>query len=206
MSNLFENKIRLREHKTVCIVRLQRHRERERSIEISKIILSSALNQVGMMELFALLRQHYRILGISPVQNVRTRAKNCLASLFIVHISITCLVYLITEAKSIPDYVDSFYMFTTATTNAFSFVVTISNMTHIFCLIENLEKVIEQRNQQAIYIKLKKKIELFSKIFHFVHVPTTTIGVVLPILLMSFFFYIITDSGSDAFQLPFLAS
>lgn len=173
---------------------------------ISKISWSLSLNEAETMKLFTYLRHKYAILGISPVQNAQMQTRNCLQIFFVAQLSITGLVYLIFEAESIPEYVDSFYAFSTAAVNEFCFILVISKAANIFRLIEKLEEAIEQRNEQAIYVKLNEKIELFSQRFNFGYVRCTSIGVVMPILMTTLFGYFTTDAGSDAFQLPFLVS
>lgn len=159
-----------------------------------------------MMKLFTYLRLHLNILGISPVQNFHRRIRNGAHLFFVGHILITALIYFIFEATTIPAFVDSFYIFTTAVTNVFSFSAFILYTPSIFQLIEKLEKAIEQRTQQAIYGKLNEKIEQFSKRFQFFFVQCTSVGVVMPVFLTSLFFYSTTDLREEAFQLPFLAS
>lgn len=170
------------------------------------ISLTLSLNGARTMKLFSYLRRQYKLLGISPIQNGETHARNCVHLFFVSQISVTALIYLICEAKSIPEYIDSFYIFSTGAVNIFCSIVIISNMSNIFQLIEKLEKAIERRNQQAIYTELNERTQEFSKKFHFIFVPCTTFGVVMPILLTTLFTYLTTDLGSDAFQLPFLAS
>lgn len=158
------------------------------------------------MKLLVYLQTKYGILGISSVQNVQMQARNCLAPLLIVHISITSLVYLLTEAKTIPEFVDSFYTLTNATVNAFCLIFIIAKMKHIFQLIDDLEEAIGQRNQQAIYNKWNKRIEQFSKSFHFFYARCTFAGVVIPNILKTLVVFFTANLGSDTFQLPFLAS
>lgn len=69
------------------------------------------------MRLFVLLRRRCEILGISPKQNVRSHTRNCLALVFVMQLSIATMIYLIFEAKTIQEYADSFYIFTTAFTD-----------------------------------------------------------------------------------------
>lgn len=120
-----------------------------------------------------------------------------------VHLSITTMTYLIFEAKTIPEYTHSFSEFATATMNTFDIFVVILNTASIYQVIENVEKAIEQRNEQAAYIKLNEKIERFSKWFYLIYVQCNVIVVAVPNLLKTIFFYFTTDLKSDAYQLPF---
>lgn len=174
--------------------------------QISKISLNLSFNEARTMKLFIFLRSQFKMLGISPVQNVEMHARNGMHIFFVAQLAIMGLVYLIVEAKTIPEYVDSLYILSTGVVNVFSFIVVILKMDHIFQLIEQLEKSIEQRTKQAIYDKLNEKIEQFSKRFYFIYVQCTTIGVVMPVSLTTLYVYFTTDLGRDAFQLPFVAT
>lgn len=171
-----------------------------------EISLGLSFIESRTMKLFIYLISQYKVLGICPVQNIQTHARNGLHIFFVAQLSITGLVYLVFEANTIPEYVDSFYAFSTGLVNVFSFIVIISKMERIYQLIEELEKSIQQRNQQAIYGKLNERIEQFSKRFYFIYVQCTSVGVVMPVFLSTLFVYFTTDLGRDAFQLPFLAS
>lgn len=171
-----------------------------------KISLSLSFNEARTMKLFTYLRLQLETLGISPIKNDHRYVRNGAHLFFVGHILITALIYFIFEAKTIPEFVDSIYIFITAVTNVFSFVVFILYRSNIFQLIEKLEKAIEQRTQQAIYDKLNVKIESFSKKFQFVFAQCTSVGVVMPVFLTSLFLYSTTDLQNEAFQLPFLTS
>lgn len=162
------------------------------------------------MKLFVLLQSQFKILGIHAVRkndpNDKLNANNCMASLFVLHFLITSAIYLIVDARSIQEYADSFYGFTTALTSVIIIVVIISKRASIFRLIENMESAIEERNNQSIYIKLNEKIEQFSQRFYFAYVQCTIIGIMIPNFLKAFFIYFTTDLNGDAFQLPFLTS
>lgn len=156
------------------------------------------------MKLFVLLRRYYELLGICPVQN-SFNLRNCLTLLFVVHFSITSAVYLIVEAKTIQECMDSFYTFATATANVFDMYLIIRNTVKNFQLIDNLEQAIQRRNLQTIYNKLNEKIEKFCKNLHFIYVQCTLIGIMMPNFVTTFFNYFFTTDG-DAFRLPLLAT
>ena len=158
------------------------------------------------MKLFTNIKRQYEILGISPVQNVNKYFRQFFTLFFQVQLSITAAIYLFVEAKIIQEYADSFYAFATTAATAINIFSFIWNMENVFNLIQNLENAIEQRNQQKIYNKLNGEIEKFSTRLHFTIVQCTLVGVVMPTLLTTIFFYFVTDSGRDAFRLPFLAS
>lgn len=158
------------------------------------------------MKLFTCLRNKYEILGISPNQDVNNRLRSFFHLFFLMELLFTAAIYLFVEAKNFQEYIDSFYGFATTAATANNIYSIIWNMKKVFELIKNIEMAIAKRNQQTIYSKSNEKIEKFSKRFYFIYARCTPIGVVLPILLMSFFIYFTTDSGRDSFQLIFLAS
>lgn len=55
-----------------------------------------------------------------------------------------------------------------------------------------------------IYQKSIEKTDKWAKYFYFVFTKITFPGTVLPPLIMSYFAYFKTESGSSAFELPFL--
>lgn len=52
------------------------------------------------------------------------------------------------------------------------------------------------------YDKINQKIEKWCKIIDFVTVKVSPPTVILPKLTISFFNYLTTDAGNDAFELP----
>lgn len=59
---------------------------------------------------------------------------------------------------------------------------------------------------KRIHVKINEKVEKWSKIFYFVFVIVTLPGIVMPNFLITLFNYFVTDSGENAFLLPFPAS
>ena len=57
---------------------------------------------------------------------------------------------------------------------------------------------------KLIYENLNEKIEKWSDIFYVVSVKVSGPGVLIINFIMSYYGYFTTDSGSDAFSLPFL--
>lgn len=170
-----------------------------------KVSLRS-FSEVKAMKLFINLRRYFDILGISPVQNVNKYFRQFFTLFFQVQLSITAVIYLFDEAETIQEYADSFYAFATTAATAINIFSFIWNMDKVFDLIQNLEKAIEKQSLKDIYNKLNVKIEKFSTRLHFTIVQCTLVGVVMPTFVTTLFLYFATDSGRNAFQLPFLAS
>lgn len=161
------------------------------------------------MKLFVSLKLTYAKWGIRPIETGSKHSfnfTNCLALLLVIQFCMTATIYLIRNANSVPEYADSFYTFSTSGLNVLNILLIVLKSANIHQLIENIEKVIEQRNQLANYDALNQKIEQFSKRFYFIYVYCTLVGVMLPNIFKSYFLYFTTDSGNDAFQLPFLST
>lgn len=60
-----------------------------------------------------------------------------------------------------------------------------------------------KRTSTAQYVEMDEKIELTSKLVHFVMAEFSAAGVALPLLLLSYVNYFVFNLGDESFILPF---
>lgn len=108
------------------------------------------------MKLFVFLQSQYKVLGARPLRNKNSISnsfnwRNLLFLICVVQLGVLSTVYLLIDAKTVPECADAFYIFATAAVNALNTLAIILNMANILQLIENLEKNIQNRRLQTIY-------------------------------------------------------
>lgn len=103
---------------------------------------------VEAMKLFNSIQGPLNILGIRRHQSFQEHPfnlNNATILVILVQFSITSTNFLVIEAKTLAEYVESSYISTTAVMASFIFIVYVYKMENIFELIGNYESVIERR-------------------------------------------------------------
>lgn len=187
------------------------------------------------MEIFQSIRYHFATIDICPTRCNWYNRKYLLVWFFVASFFISSAIYLLSIANSASEYADSFFGVVTGLGPTIFFSSIILKITQIFELIANFEKIIKKRKwkllftniilpgcgqlknvkfiglnssaTRVIYQEANTKIEKYTKIFHFVWVKLSLIGIIVPYLSFAIFTYITTDNlnTNATFRLPFLA-
>lgn len=158
--------------------------------------------------------------------------KRAISLLFLQLISITSYTLnLILEANTFTQYSDTAFMLSATVVAFYIYVICIWYRKIYLTRMNSLEIVVNQsefaKNEfknddlikkknsnvlltglanptsKVIYVKFNKYAETFCKLFYIGLVKVAPIGSMLPLLIISYVSYFTTDSGSDAFILPF---
>ncbi|XP_055306350.1 odorant receptor 94a-like [Sitodiplosis mosellana] len=161
------------------------------------------------MKIFDLIRHHFEFVGISTTQTTKHpfNVRNVAILVTFAQFFISSMAFLLFEAKTIREFADSFYAAATTFGVSNVFIPNIFNMANIFQLIDDSDAIIQKRCHtifaRDIYNHVIERTEKWSKRFHLIFVKISLPGLVGPNFLITLFLCLTSDSGPDAFILPF---
>lgn len=112
------------------------------------------------MELLRLYRKYFAVMGVEPPPFNGDRLIFSIAKRFLVFTSLIVFILLSCvffecEAKTLDEYADTFYGFAASCAVFTDFTVMVRKMKNLFRLIEDFEKLIEQRKKRFVNFRIK---------------------------------------------------
>lgn len=191
-----------------------------------------AIIMAGSVKLFAVLRDFYRMMGLSPPQTNSLNSKNLFFFLSSTTGFFSIVAFFLFKANSVQEYVNSFHTSVTTLLFLLYFTAIARQMTNATQLIQQFEEFIEKskwktKKQQfflfflntnsfffyfqgtevsadskAKYSQLNDRIERMSKIVNFATIKLSLFGFMVPALFVTLANYFIYDLSDDSFRLP----
>lgn len=181
------------------------------------------------IKIFRTIQKKLCTLGIEPNSAMRLNRKVFISLLSLGLGNVGMLVYMLTEAKTFLEFTQPIYVCSAYTIAMFILLIMIWNSSRLYQNINDGERFINTSKceklicfvttaklanlcsvsafnysaSQSIFNEANRRVENLSGILFFVITKITPGLIVLPISIYSFFVYFTTDSGPNAFKLPF---